>query len=198
MLADKVDLLIVAAIDGEALTQTLAEAKDQGVPVIAYDRMIKADAVDYYVSFDNYTVGVLQAKYVIEHMDLDNAGDKTYNIEFTAGDPADNNAGYFFNGAYDTLKPYLDAGTLKIPSGKNRLLPPHGPPTPLWRTSRTLWLPSTLTAPSLTSLCAPTTPPPLVFLRLSSPTTPAPTPLRLLARTATSATCRTLLTASRL
>lgn len=118
MLADKVDLLIVAAIDGEALTQTLAEAKEQGVPVIAYDRMIKADAVDYYVSFDNYTVGVLQAQYVIEKMDLDNAGDKTYNIEFTAGDPADNNAGYFFNGAFDTLKKYIDAGTLVIPSGK--------------------------------------------------------------------------------
>ena len=135
MLADKVDLLIVAAIDGEALTQTLAEAKDQGVPVIAYDRMIKADAVDYYVSFDNYTVGVLQAKYVIEHMDLDNAGDKTYNIEFTAGDPADNNAGYFFNGAYDTLKPYLDAGTLKIPSGKNTF---EQVATPAWSTDTAL------------------------------------------------------------
>lgn len=135
MLADKVDLLIVAAIDGEALSQTLAEAKDQGVPVIAYDRMIKADAVDYYVSFDNYTVGVLQAKYVIEHMDLDNAGDKTYNIEFTAGDPADNNAGYFFNGAYDTLKPYLDAGTLKIPSGKNTF---EQVATPAWSTDTAL------------------------------------------------------------
>ena len=41
-----------------------------------------------------------------------------YNIEFTAGDPADNNAGYFFNGAYDTLKPYLDAGTLNVVSGQ--------------------------------------------------------------------------------
>ena len=135
MLADKVDLLIVAAIDGEALSQTLAEAKDQGVPVIAYDRMIKADAVDYYISFDNYTVGVLQAQYVIDKMDLANAGDKTYNIEFTAGDPADNNAGYFFNGAYDTLKPYLDAGTLKIPSGKNTF---EQVATPQWSTDTAL------------------------------------------------------------
>ena len=86
--------------------------------VISYDRLIKSDAVSYYISFDNYTVGTLQGQYVIDTLDLDNAGDKTYNIEFTAGDPADNNAGYFFNGAYDTLKPYLDAGTLNVVSGQ--------------------------------------------------------------------------------
>ena len=91
---------------------------DAGIPVISYDRLIKSDAVSYYISFDNYTVGTLQGQYVIDTLDLDNAGDKTYNIEFTAGDPADNNAGYFFNGAYDTLKPYLDAGTLNVVSGQ--------------------------------------------------------------------------------
>lgn len=132
MLAENIDLLIVAAIDGEALAQTLADAKDQNVPVIAYDRMItNSDAVNYYVSFDNYTVGVLQAQYVIDKLDLANAGDKTYNIEFTAGDPADNNAGFFFNGAYDTLKTYIDAGTLKIPSGKTTF---EQVATPAWST----------------------------------------------------------------
>ena len=132
MLAENIDLLIVAAIDGEALAQTLADAKDQNVPVIAYDRMItNSDAVNYYVSFDNYTVGVLQAQYVIDKLDLTNAGDKTYNIEFTAGDPADNNAGFFFNGAYDTLKTYIDAGTLKIPSGKTTF---EQVATPAWST----------------------------------------------------------------
>ena len=60
---------------------------------------------------------------------------ETYNIEFTAGDPADNNAGYFFNGAYDTLKPYLDAGTLKIPSGKNTF---EQVATPAWSTDTAL------------------------------------------------------------
>jgi len=119
LIADKVNLLVVAAIDGESLTQVLGEAKDAGIPVIAYDRLImNTDAISYYISFDNYTVGKLQGQYVIDQLDLDNAGDKTYNIEFTAGDPADNNATYFFNGAYDTLKPYLDAGTLKVPSGQ--------------------------------------------------------------------------------
>lgn len=132
MLAENINLLIVAAIDGEALAQTLADAKDQNVPVIAYDRMItNSDAVNYYVSFDNYTVGVLQAQYVIDKLDLANAGDKTYNIEFTAGDPADNNAGFFFNGAYDTLKTYIDAGTLKIPSGKTTF---EQVATPAWST----------------------------------------------------------------
>ena len=118
LISDGVDLLVVAAIDGEALNTVMDEAKDAGIPVISYDRLIKSDAVSYYISFDNYTVGTLQGQYVIDTLDLDNAGDKTYNIEFTAGDPADNNAGYFFNGAYDTLKPYLDAGTLNVVSGQ--------------------------------------------------------------------------------
>ena len=118
LISDGVNLLVVAAIDGEALNTVMDEAADAGIPVIAYDRLIKSDAVSYYISFDNYTVGTLQGQYVIDTLDLDNAGDKTYNIEFTAGDPADNNAGYFFNGAYDTLKPYLDAGTLKVVSGQ--------------------------------------------------------------------------------
>ena len=118
LISDGVDLLVVAAIDGEALNTVMDEAADANIPVISYDRLIKSDAVAYYVSFDNYTVGTLQGQYVIDTLDLDNAKDKTYNIEFTAGDPADNNAGYFFNGAYDTLKPYLDAGTLKVVSGQ--------------------------------------------------------------------------------
>ena len=120
MIADKVDLLLIAAIDGNTLSQTLADAKDAGISVIAYDRLImNTDAVSYYVSFDNYTVGKLQGEYVIDALDLKNS-DGPFNIEFTAGDPADNNAGYFFNGAYDALKDYIDAGKLKIPSGKTK------------------------------------------------------------------------------
>jgi putative multiple sugar transport system substrate-binding protein len=121
LVADKVDLLVVAAIDGEALSEVLQGAKDANIPVISYDRLIRnTDAISYYVSFDNYKVGQLQGQYVIDTLDLDNAGDKTYNIEFTAGDPADNNATFFFNGAFDTLKPYIDKGTLVIPSGQNQ------------------------------------------------------------------------------
>ncbi|MBQ6325873.1 MAG: sugar-binding protein [Clostridia bacterium] len=118
LLSQGVDLLIICAIDGDGLNTVMDRAAEAGVPVISYDRLIGNDAVSYYVSFDNYTVGTLQGKFVEEKLDLANAGDKTYNIEFTAGDPADNNAGYFFNGAYDVLKGYIEAGTLKVVSGQ--------------------------------------------------------------------------------
>ena len=118
LLADGVNLLVIAAIDGESLSQVLAQAKEQNVPVISYDRLImQTDAISYYVSFDNYTVGKLQGEFVRDQLDLDNAAGP-FNIEFTAGDPADNNAGFFFNGAYDTLKQYIDAGKLVVQSGQ--------------------------------------------------------------------------------
>lgn len=121
LLAEKVDLLVIAAIDGETLTTVLADAKSQNIPVIAYDRLImNTDAVSYYVSFDNYTVGKLQAQYIIDTLKLDSAGSTTYNMEVTSGDPADNNAKFFYNGAMDTLKKYVDAGTIKIPSGQTK------------------------------------------------------------------------------
>jgi len=118
LIADNVDLLVIAAIDGESLTQVLSEAKEENIPVISYDRLImNSDAISYYVSFDNYTVGKLQGEFVRDQLDLDNAKGP-FNIEFTAGDPADNNAGFFFNGAFDVLKPYIDKGTLVVPSGQ--------------------------------------------------------------------------------
>ena len=118
LIADKVDILVVAAIDGESLSQVLADAKDNNIPVISYDRLImNTDAISYYVSFDNYTVGTLQGKYIVDTLDLDNAAGP-FNIEFTGGDPADNNATYFFNGAMDVLKPYIDSGKLVVPSGQ--------------------------------------------------------------------------------
>ncbi len=118
LIADDVDLLVIAAIDGESLTQVLAEAKEENIPVISYDRLImNTDAVSYYVSFDNYTVGKLQGEFVRDQLDLDNQAGP-FNIEFTAGDPADNNAGFFFNGAYDVLKPYIDEGKLVVVSGQ--------------------------------------------------------------------------------
>ena len=75
------------------------------------------DNASYYVSFDNYTVGTLQGQYIVDALDLENAAGP-FNIELTAGDPADNNAGYFFNGAMDVLKPYIDSGKLGVVSGQ--------------------------------------------------------------------------------
>jgi len=135
MLSDGVDLLIVSAIDGEGLNTCMDSAAEKGVPVLSYDRLIKNDASKYYVSFDNYTVGKLQGQFVEKALDLANAGDKTYNIEFTAGDPADNNAGYFFNGAFDVLKPYIDAGTLKVVSGQTEF---QAVATEQWNTDKAL------------------------------------------------------------
>ena len=133
MIADKVDLLLIAAIDGETLSQTLADAKAADIPVIAYDRLImNTDAVSYYVSFDNYTVGKLQGEFVRDALKLDSEAGP-FNIEFTAGDPADNNAGFFFNGAFDVLKPYIDEGKLKVPSGKTTF---EQVATPTWSTDK--------------------------------------------------------------
>lgn len=136
LIADKVDLLVVAAIDGEALSQVLSEAKTQSIPVIAYDRLImNTDAISYYVSFDNYTVGKLQGEFVAEKLGLANAGDKKFNIEFTGGDPADNNATFFFNGAMDVIKPYIDKGTVVVPSGQTTF---EQVGTAQWDTSKAL------------------------------------------------------------
>lgn len=117
MIADGVDLLVVAAIDGEALNTVMNEAGQAGIPVIAYDRLIMNDNASYYVSFDNYTVGTLQGQYIVDTLDLENAAGP-FNMEITAGDPADNNATYFYQGAMDVLQPYIDSGKLVVVSGQ--------------------------------------------------------------------------------
>ena len=119
LIADGVDLLVISAIDGESLNTVVDEAAENGIPVIAYDRLIMNDNVDYYVSFDNYSVGVLQGQYLEEQLGLaDRTADDPAYIEFTAGDPADNNAPFFFNGAMSILQPYLDSGVLVCLSGQ--------------------------------------------------------------------------------
>lgn len=119
MIANGCEVLVIASIDGEALGTVLDQAKAAGVPVIAYDRLImNSDAVSYYATFDNWDVGVKQGEYIVEALDLANAGDKTYNIEYITGDPGDNNINFFFDGAISVLQPYIDAGTLVCPSGQ--------------------------------------------------------------------------------
>lgn len=117
MISDKVDLLLIAAVDGTALSTTLEDAKAANIPVVSYDRLImKSDAVTYYVSFDNYLVGKLQAQFIRDQLNLGTSAGP-YNIEFVGGDAADNNARYFFNGAYETLEDDIKSGKLVIPSG---------------------------------------------------------------------------------
>ena len=118
MISSGCSVLVIAAIEGSSLGEALDMAKEANIPVIAYDRLImNHDAVSYYATFDNYKVGTVQGTYVKDTLDLDNAAGP-FNIEFTAGDPGDNNAGFFFNGAYDVLKPYIESGKLNVVSGQ--------------------------------------------------------------------------------
>ena len=131
MIDNGCDVLVIAAIEGSSLGSALQKAGEKGIPVIAYDRLLmQSDAVSYYATFDNYMVGTVQGTFVKEALDLDNA-EGPFNIEFTAGDPGDNNAGYFFNGAMDVLKPYIESGKLVVPSGQTEFTDVA---TPTWKT----------------------------------------------------------------
>jgi len=123
MITQGADVLIIAAIDGTALSGQLQAAADKKIPVIAYDRLIRdSKNVDFYVSFDNFKVGVAQANALLTGLGLqtkDGAkGDKTgpFNIELFAGSLDDNNAHFFFDGAMQTLKPFIDNGSLVVKS----------------------------------------------------------------------------------
>jgi len=118
MISEGADVLVIAAIEGSSLGEALTMAKDEGIPVIAYDRLLmESDAVSYYATFDNYMVGTVQGTYIKNTLDLDNAAGP-FNLEITAGDPGDNNAGYFYQGAVDVLKPYIESGKLVVKSGQ--------------------------------------------------------------------------------
>ena len=125
MITKGAKVLIIAAIDGTALTDTLQKAADAKIKVLAYDRLInKSPNVDYYATFDNYKVGVEQATSLLVGLRLkkedgsDGAAKGPFNIEVFAGSPDDNNATFFFNGAMATLKPYIENKTLVVKSGE--------------------------------------------------------------------------------
>jgi putative multiple sugar transport system substrate-binding protein len=111
-------VLVVASIDGSVLTDVLKKAAKSKAKVIAYDRLImNSPNVDYYATFDNFKVGVIQGKYIESKLGLDK-GKGPFNIELFSGSPDDNNATFFFNGAMSILKPYIDSGKLVVPSGQ--------------------------------------------------------------------------------
>ena len=163
MIADGVDLLVVAAIDGEALNTVMDEAGEAGIPIIAYDRLIMNDNVSYYVSFDNYTVGTLQGQYIVDTLDLDNACRPLQHgahrrrprrqqrrlllsrAPWTSCSPTSTPASWSSSPARPTFDTVATAqpGILR----------------PLWSVLRTSWLPTMLTALRSTCGCAPTTPP---------------------------------------
>ncbi|ASU40170.1 sugar ABC transporter substrate-binding protein [Herbaspirillum sp. meg3] len=116
MVTKGVKVLVIAAIDGTTLSDVLQKAADKGIKVIAYDRLIRnSKNVDYYATFDNYQVGVLQASYIEKALDL-KGGKGPFNIELFGGSADDNNAFFFYNGAMSVLKPYIDKGKLVVRS----------------------------------------------------------------------------------
>lgn len=118
MIQEGCEVLVIAAIDGTKLTECLAAAKDAGVVVIAYDRLImETDAVSYYASFDNRMVGRLQGEYIEKALDLKNAKGP-FHMEVFTGDSGDNNSKFYYDGAMEVLKTYMDSGKLLVPSGQ--------------------------------------------------------------------------------
>ena len=116
MITKGVKVLVIASIDGTTLSKALQNAADKGVKVIAYDRLIKGSKnVDYYATFDNFQVGVLQAASIVDKLGL-KQGKGPFNIELFGGSPDDNNAFFFYDGAMSVLQPYIDSGKLVVRS----------------------------------------------------------------------------------
>ena len=116
MITKGAKVLVIAAIDGTTLSSALQKAADRGVKVVAYDRLIRGSRnVDYYTTFDNFQVGVLQASSIVDKLGL-KQGKGPYNIELFGGSPDDNNAFFFYDGAMSVLKPYIDTGKLVVRS----------------------------------------------------------------------------------
>jgi putative multiple sugar transport system substrate-binding protein len=116
MITKGVKVLVIAAIDGTTLSNALQKAADKGIKVVAYDRLIRGSKnVDYYTTFDNFQVGVLQATSIVDKLGL-KQGKGPYNIELFGGSPDDNNAFFFYDGAMSVLKPYIDSGKLVVRS----------------------------------------------------------------------------------
>ena len=120
MITKGVDTLVIASIDGSALTDVLEKAHQSDIKVIAYDRLLmNSKYVDYYATFDNFGVGVLQASYIEEKLGLKD-GKGPYNIELFGGSPDDNNALINYNGVMSVFKPYFDSKQLTVPSGQTK------------------------------------------------------------------------------
>jgi len=111
--------LVIASIDGTTLSAVLQQAADQGIKVVAYDRLIRDSGnVDYYTTFDNFKVGVLQADSLVAGLKERFPNTKPWNVELFGGSPDDNNAFFFYDGAMSVLQPMIDSGEIVIKSGQ--------------------------------------------------------------------------------
>ncbi len=118
MVTKGANALVIAALDGTTLSAVLEQAGAAGIKVFAYDRLILGTPnVDYYTTFDNFQVGVLQANSILKGLGYpENKG--PFNIELFGGSPDDNNAFFFYNGAMSVLEPLITEGVLVLKSGQ--------------------------------------------------------------------------------
>lgn len=103
-LTQGVDLMVIIAVDQEAAGVIVEDAEASGVPVIAYDRLIRNSPVDYYVSVDGVAIGELQGNWLVENT---TEGD---NIAVINGSESDDNAHLFRDGYMSVLQPLFDSG----------------------------------------------------------------------------------------
>lgn len=117
MVNQNAKILVVASKDGSAVGPAVEKARDAGATVIAYDRLImNTDAVNYYAAFQLEQVGKLEAEYLVDQLGLNDGQKGPFNMELFTGSPDDNNAKYFFKGAWEVLQLYFAKGVLVNPS----------------------------------------------------------------------------------
>lgn len=110
LIAKDMKVLIICAHDAAAAAASVEAAKEAGVTIISYDRLITdTDAIDYYVTFDSIAVGQAMGQYLV-----DNATGTDNPLYLYAGAATDNNAFLFFEGAWNVLQPKIADGTFKI------------------------------------------------------------------------------------
>ncbi|EOC5801528.1 D-xylose ABC transporter substrate-binding protein [Cronobacter dublinensis] len=102
-----VDVLVIIPYNAQVLSNVVAEAKREGIKVLAYDRMINNADIDFYISFDNEKVGEIQAQSLVEKVPQGN-------YFLMGGSPVDNNARLFRDGQMKVLKPFIDSGKIKV------------------------------------------------------------------------------------
>jgi D-xylose transport system substrate-binding protein len=110
LITNGVDVLVVVPHDGKAMAKAVNLAHEAGIPVIAYDRIIRDCDLDLYVSFDNERVGELQARYLVDHMPTPGKG----RIVRIYGAKTDNNASQFKRGQDRVLEPYIERGDIVV------------------------------------------------------------------------------------
>ncbi len=119
MITKGVNVLVIAAIDGTTLSNALENAHFADIKTIAYDRLIRdSEYVDYYATFDNFKVGVLQAESIVSGLKERFPDVKPWNVELFGGSPDDNNAYFFYDGAMSVLQPMIDDGSIAVVSGQ--------------------------------------------------------------------------------